>query len=74
MIEVKVTQIGNSIGIVLPKEASAKLNVSKGDRLFLLPNVDGYQLTALNPEVAHQIDLAEKISKRYRNTLKRLAE
>ena len=74
MVEVKVTQIGNSLGFVLPKEVLSKLNVSKGDQLFLLPGVDGYQLTALNPEVARQIDLAESITKRYRNTLKKLAE
>ncbi len=74
MVEVKVTQIGNSLGFVLPKEVLSKLNVTKGDQLFLLPDADGYQLSALNPEVAHQIELAEAITKRYRNTLKKLAE
>jgi len=71
---VTITQIGNSLGIVLPKEVQSKLNVCKGDRLFLLPGVDGYQLTAHNPEVARQIAQAEAITKRYRNALKKLAE
>ena len=70
MEEVKVTQIGNSLGFVLPKEALARLNVNKGDRLFLLPSVAGYELTALDPEIARQIEMAESITKRYRNTLK----
>ena len=74
MVEVKVTQIGNSLGLVLPKEVLSKLNVTKGDQLYLVPSPDGYQLTALNPEVARQIELAESITKRYRNTLKKLAE
>jgi putative addiction module antidote len=74
MVEVKVIKIGNSLGFVLPKEVLSRLNVSKGDQLFLLPGVDGYQLTALNREVAHQIELAEAIAKRYRNALKKLPE
>ena len=74
MVEVKVTQIGNSLGVILPKEVLSHLNVSKGDQLFLLEGTDGYQLTAYNAEVAQQIEIAEAITKRYRNTLKKLAE
>ena len=74
MVEVKVTQIGNSLGIVLPKEVLSRLSVTKGDRLFLTPEAEGYQLTALDADVASQIDLAEQITRRYRNTLKKLAE
>jgi len=74
MIEVKVTQIGNSLGIVLPKETLSRLHVDKGDKLFLIPATDGYSLTALDPEVARQIEAADRITNRYRNTLKKLAE
>jgi putative addiction module antidote len=74
MVEVKITQIGNSLGLVLPKEVLSRLNVSRGDRLFLVPEAEGYQLTAFDPEVARQIELAEQISKKYRNTLKKLAK
>ncbi len=74
MIEVKVTQIGNSLGIVLPKEALGRLRVEKGDRLFLQPDAEGYSLTALDPEVALQMEIASGITRRYRNTLKKLAE
>lgn len=74
MIEVKVTQIGNSLGIVLPKEALGTLHVDKGDKLFLVPDADGYCLTALDPEVSRQLAIAEEVTNRYRNTLKKLAE
>jgi antitoxin component of MazEF toxin-antitoxin module len=36
MLKVKVTSIGNSMGIVLPKEALTKLNAEKGDILYLV--------------------------------------
>ncbi|MDR3692891.1 MAG: AbrB/MazE/SpoVT family DNA-binding domain-containing protein [Fimbriimonas sp.] len=74
MVEVKVTQVGNSLGVVLPKDVLAGLKVSKGDRLYLLPSPDGYQLTALDPEIAQQIERAEAISRRFRNALKKLAK
>jgi putative addiction module antidote len=72
--ELKITQIGNSLGLILPKEVLTRLGVSKGDRLFLVPDGDGYQLTQFDPEVARQMEIAEQISRRYRNTLKKLAE
>lgn len=74
MVEVKVRKIGNSHGIVLPKEVLSQLKVDDGDKLFLVAEPDGYCLTALDPEVARQIEIAGEITKRYRNTLKKLAE
>ena len=74
MIEVKVRKIGNSHGIVLPREVLSQLKVENGDKLFLVPEPDGFCLTALNLEVAEQMKVAESITKRYRNTLKKLAE
>ena len=74
MVAVKVTQIGNSLGLVLPKEVLSRLGVSKGDHLFLVPEEGGYQLTAFDAGVARQIERAEEITRRYRNTLKKLAQ
>jgi putative addiction module antidote len=45
MLKVKLTTIGNSTGVVLPKEVMGKLNVHKGDTLYLLETPDGYELT-----------------------------
>jgi antitoxin component of MazEF toxin-antitoxin module len=37
-----VTQIGNSTGVILPKEAVAKLKVKKGGSVYLIETIDGY--------------------------------
>jgi putative addiction module antidote len=75
MIELKVKKIGNSLGLVLPKEAAAKLNISEGDGLFLTDGVNGgLRITAENPEFAKQMAAAEGIIKRYRNTFRELAK
>ncbi|MDP1527181.1 MAG: AbrB/MazE/SpoVT family DNA-binding domain-containing protein [Rhodocyclaceae bacterium] len=70
----KLTQIGNSVGVVLPKEALAALQVGKGDAVFLTESPDGYRITAYDPEFATQMSAAEGIMKRRRNVLRELAK
>ena len=70
----KLTQIGNSVGVVLPKEALAALQVGKGDTIFLTESPDGYRITAYDPEFAKQMSAAEDIMKRRRNVLRELAK
>jgi putative addiction module antidote len=70
----KVMTIGNSIGIVLPKEILEKLRVTKGDTLFAIETSKGIELTAYNPEVAEQMKLAEQVMREDRDTLRKLAE
>ncbi len=70
----KVIQIGNSLGVTLPKEALAQLNVEKGDTLTLTPSADGIRLTAFNDEQTRQIETARKIMKRRRHVLRELAK
>ena len=75
MIELKVKKIGNSLGLVLPKEAALKLNVSEGDGLFLTEGVNGsLRITAEDPTFGKQMKAAESIIKRYRNTFRELAK
>ncbi|MCP3849485.1 MAG: AbrB/MazE/SpoVT family DNA-binding domain-containing protein [Gammaproteobacteria bacterium] len=74
MLKVKVTSIGNSMGILLPKEALSKMKVSKGDALYLVENPDGFTLTPYQDDFKSQIEAAEDIMKRYRNTLHELAK
>lgn len=74
MIKVKVTAIGNSMGILLPKEALSKMNAEKGDMLYLVENEDGYSLTPYEENFERQMKAAEVIMRRYRNTLRELAE
>ena len=74
MLKVKVTTIGNSMGIVLPKEALAKLRAEKGDVLFLVDTPDGLTLTPYQQDFENQMDEAEKVMKKYRNALHELAK
>lgn len=74
MLKVKITAIGNSMGIVLPKEALNKLNAEKGDTLYLVDSPEGYTLTPYQQDFESQMKAAEKIMKKYRNALHELAK
>jgi putative addiction module antidote len=74
MLKVKVTQVGNSMGILLPKEALIKMNSQKGDTLYLVEGPEGYSLTPYSPDFEEQMDAANKVMKDYRNTLRKLAK
>jgi putative addiction module antidote len=68
-----VTQIGNSTGVILPKEAAARLKVKKGDRVYLTETSDGYFITPYDPEFEAQMEAARRGMAKYRNTLHELA-
>jgi len=70
----KVTTVGNSTGVILPKELLEKLRVQRGDELMVLETPDGITLTPYDPEFSEQMDVAEKIMRKRRNLLKKLAE
>lgn len=73
--ELKVRKIGNSLGILLPKEAAAELNAGEGTSLFLTKAPEGrFYLTEYDPEFAKQMEIARDGMRRYRNTLKALAK
>jgi len=74
MLKVKITAIGNSMGIVLPKEALTKLRASKGDELYLVDGPEGLTLTPYQQDLDDQLKAAEKVMKRYRNALHELAK
>lgn len=75
VLELKLRKVGNSVGLVLPKEALARLNADNGDAVYLTDTTDGgFRLTASNPEFARKIRTAESLSRRYRHALKELAK
>ncbi|MGF7174646.1 AbrB/MazE/SpoVT family DNA-binding domain-containing protein [Azospirillum doebereinerae] len=74
MLALKVTTIGNSVGVVLPKEMTAKLKVKEGDTLYLTETPDGYRLTPYDPEFERQMQLAEELRRERRNVLHELAK
>ncbi len=73
-LELKLRQIGNSIGTVLPKEALARLNVAEGDSLFLTETPDGFKVTAHDPDFEKLMASGAKVMRKYRNTLRALAK
>jgi putative addiction module antidote len=74
MIELKVTAIGNSLGVILPKDALGRLKVGKGDSLFITESPDGYRLTPYNPSFEGQMAAARKVMKKRRSALRELAK
>jgi putative addiction module antidote len=74
-VELKLRKIGNSVGLVLPKETLSRLNAGEGDILFLTEAPDGgFRVTAADPEFAGKMEVAESLSRRYRNALNELAK
>jgi len=74
MLKLKITTIGSSAGVILPKEVLARLKVEKGDQLALTETKDGYELSAYDPEFEKAMDAGRKIMRRYRNALRELAK
>jgi len=74
MTTVKVRKVGNSLGIVLSKDVIARLGVESGDDLFLIKTRSGYQISPYDPKFAEQVSVAERIMKKRRNMLRKLAE
>ncbi len=74
MLQLKVTQVGNSIGVILPKESLSRLNVEKGDTVYLVESPDGYTLTAYDPDFAEELAFAEEGAQKYKNALRELAK
>lgn len=70
----KITTIGNSAGVILPREVLDKLRVSKGDSLLAIETPNGIELTAFDPEVAQQLEVAERVMREDRDVLRKLAE
>ena len=71
----KLIPVGNSTGVVLPKEVLSRLHVDRGDQLFLTEAPDGgYRISAYDPEFAKQIEAAERIMRKDREILRALAK
>ena len=73
MASLKVTTVGNSVGLILPRDLLAKLRVAKGDMLYVTETPNGIELTPFNPDFAAQMDAAESIMRENRDALRRLA-
>ena len=74
MFALKLTQIGNSVGVVLPKELLARLKLEKGDTVFLTESPDGYRITPHDPAFEAQMKIGRQLMKERRAVLRELAK
>ena len=75
MVVLKLRKVGNSVGLVLPKEVLGHLRAGEGEDLFLVEGPsNSFRLTAFDPAFAKKMEKAEEIMGRYRNTLRELAK
>ncbi len=70
----KITTVGNSAGIVLPREILERLRVQKGDTLYALETPNGIELTPYDPEFAEQMQIAERVMGEDRDALRKLSK
>ena len=70
----KITKVGNSAAVILPKELLARLRVALGDTLYATEAPDGLRLTASNPDFATKMAVAEEIMREDRDILRVLAK
>ncbi len=73
-MKLKISTIGNSAGVILPRELLARLRVGKGDELHALETPDGIRLTVYDPTLAAQMEVAEQVMREDRHVLRQLAK
>ncbi|MGA0610245.1 AbrB/MazE/SpoVT family DNA-binding domain-containing protein [Caldimonas sp. KR1-144] len=74
MTALKLTQIGNSVGVILPKEVLARLKVEKGDTVFLTEAANGVTLTPYDPSLEEQLKAGREFMREFRDTFHQLAK
>lgn len=74
MATLKITQIGNSLGLILPREIIERLRLAKGESVSVVETPLGIEITPFDPDFDQKLEAARKVSKRYRNALRELAK
>ncbi len=73
-MELKVTKIGNSLGVILPRDLLIRMKLDKGDSLFLTETPEGYRITPYDPQFAEQMQTARSLMRKRRNVLNELSK
>lgn len=71
---VKITTVGNSVGIVLPKEVLSHLHVEKGNQLYITETPNGIELTPYDQDFINEMESARRVMRKHRDVLRKLAE
>jgi putative addiction module antidote len=72
--EVKLRQVGGSVGATLPKDMADRLNLAVGDRVLAVETDRGILLSPYDPTVEKALAIAARTAKKYRNALRQLAK
>lgn len=73
-VTVKLRKIGNSLGLILPKDVAEHLHVGEGDTLHVLTDADGARLTPYDPDFEKSMEAFQRTRRKYRNALRALAK
>jgi putative addiction module antidote len=73
-MELKITKIGNSLGVILPRDFLTRLKLDKGDSLFIFETPEGYKISSYDPAFAEQMRSARALMKKRRNVLSELSK
>ena len=74
MTALKLIQIGNSVGMILPKELLTRLGVGEGDTIYAIDQPDGIRLTTVDPDFEAQLAVARGVMRDRRAVLRELAK
>ena len=74
MTALKLTKVGTSTGMIIPREMLVRMNVAKGDTLFAIETKEGFLITPYDPAIADPFDAGREFMKEYRETFKALAK
>lgn len=74
MATLKITQIGNSLGLILPREIVERLRLAKGESVSVVETPQGIEITPYDPDFDKKLEAARKVTKRYRNALRELGK
>lgn len=72
--KLKITTVGNSIGVILPKEVLSRLRVEKGDTVYVTETPKGIEISAYDERFARQMEAGERVMRKHRDVLRKLAE
>ncbi|MEC9346461.1 MAG: AbrB/MazE/SpoVT family DNA-binding domain-containing protein [Pseudomonadota bacterium] len=74
MTSLKITRIGSSLGVIIPKEMLARMKLGQGDRLFVTETPDGYALTPYDASIEDELEIGRSFMKDYRDSFRALAK
>ena len=73
-MKLQLKKIGNSTGLILPKELLARLNLEQGDEVIVSEGPEGFTVSRGDETLDKGLEIARKAMKTYRNALKELAK